>query len=86
MIPYPPNFNKTAARIMEPSRGASTWAFGNHKCMKYIGSFTKNASIKNITILKFIIIINVIINVGLFFKIIILINRGSEAVIVYNRR
>lgn len=31
MIPYPPNFSKMAARIIDPSKGASTWAFGNHK-------------------------------------------------------
>lgn len=41
--PYPPNFNKTAARIIEPATGASTWAFGNHKCTINIGIFTTKA-------------------------------------------
>ena len=25
-LPYPPSFSRTAARIMEPAMGASTWA------------------------------------------------------------
>lgn len=29
--PYPPNFSKTPAKIIEPETGASTWALGNHK-------------------------------------------------------
>ena len=29
--PYPPNFSRTPAKIIEPATGASTWAFGNHK-------------------------------------------------------
>ena len=32
ITPYPPIFNKIAAKIIEPIVGASTWAFGNHKC------------------------------------------------------
>lgn len=32
IIPYPPSFNKIAARIMEPAMGASTWALGSHRC------------------------------------------------------
>ena len=28
-LPYPPSFSRTAARIMEPEMGASTWAFGS---------------------------------------------------------
>lgn len=28
---------------MEPATGASTWAFGNHKCTPYRGIFTKKA-------------------------------------------
>lgn len=31
IIPYPPSFNKTAARTIEPAIGASTWALGNHR-------------------------------------------------------
>ena len=35
--PYPPNFNKIPAKIIDPATGASTWALGNHRCVKYIG-------------------------------------------------
>jgi len=45
--PYKPNFNKTAANIIEPKTGASTWAFANHKCKPYIGTFTKKHKIQN---------------------------------------
>jgi len=44
-IPIPPNFNNTAAKIIEPPRGASTCAFGNHKWKKNIGNFTRKAKI-----------------------------------------
>lgn len=44
-IPIPPNFNKTAARIIEPPNGASTCALGNHKWKKNIGNLTRNAKI-----------------------------------------
>jgi len=40
--PYPPSFNKIPARIIDPARGASTWALGNHRCKKKIGNFTMN--------------------------------------------
>lgn len=42
-IPYPPNFNKTAARTIDPATGASTCALGSHKCTVNMGSFTKKA-------------------------------------------
>lgn len=42
-IPNPPNFKRMAARIIEPATGASTWAFGSHKWVRNIGSFTKKA-------------------------------------------
>lgn len=29
--PYDPSFSKIAASTIEPSIGASTWAFGNHR-------------------------------------------------------
>lgn len=29
IIPYPPNFNRIPARIIDPAIGASTWALGN---------------------------------------------------------
>lgn len=44
-IPNPPSFNKIAARSMDPKTGASTWALGSHRCIVYIGNFTKNTSI-----------------------------------------
>jgi len=44
-IPYPPNFSKIAARIIDPATGASTCAFGSHKCTENRGSFTINAVI-----------------------------------------
>lgn len=40
--PYPPNLSRMAASTIDPAIGASTWAFGNHKCVVNIGSFTKN--------------------------------------------
>jgi len=43
--PYPPNFNKTPAKIIDPETGASTWALGSHKWKKYTGNFTKKAKI-----------------------------------------
>lgn len=32
-----------AARTIEPATGASTWAFGSHRCIPYRGIFTKKA-------------------------------------------
>lgn len=32
MMPYPPSFNRIAARTIEPAIGASTWAFGSQRC------------------------------------------------------
>lgn len=57
IIPYPPSFKRIAARIMDPSKGASTWAFGSHKWIRYMGILIKNANIINIIIEHFIIII-----------------------------
>jgi len=31
-----------AARIIDPAIGASTWAFGSHKCVENMGNFTIN--------------------------------------------
>jgi len=45
-IPYPPNFNKTPARIIDPATGASTWALGNHRWPIKTGIFTKKANTK----------------------------------------
>lgn len=36
-MPYPPSFSSTAARIIDPAIGASTCAFGSHKCNPYRG-------------------------------------------------
>jgi hypothetical protein len=46
--PYPPIFNNTAARIIEPPTGASTWALGSHRWAKYTGNFTKKAVVKKV--------------------------------------
>ena len=46
--PYPPNFKRNAAKITEPTVGASTWASGSHMCKGNIGNFT--AKPKNISI------------------------------------
>lgn len=32
IIPYPPSFSRIAASTMDPAIGASTWAFGSHRC------------------------------------------------------
>lgn len=45
IIPYPPNFNKIAAKTIDPITGASTWALGNHKCPKKIGNLIKKAAL-----------------------------------------
>jgi len=42
IIPYPPNFRRIAASTIDPAIGASTCAFGSHKCIVNMGSFTKN--------------------------------------------
>ena len=43
IIPYPPNFRRMAARIIDPAIGASTWALGSHRWIPYIGIFTRKA-------------------------------------------
>jgi hypothetical protein len=40
--PYPPNFKSNAAKIIEPATGASTCAFGSHKCTRKSGYLTIN--------------------------------------------
>lgn len=42
-IPYPPNFNKTPAKIIDPATGASTCAFGSQRWTKYIGNLMTKA-------------------------------------------
>lgn len=82
--PQLPNFSKIAAKIIDPSRGASTCAFGNHKWVKNIGDFTKNAAV--IGIIKFRLFKSkIVIKNDLLKGIkIIIINNGREAKIVYN--
>ena len=38
--PYPPIFNRMAARMTEPAVGASTWASGSQVWTGHIGIFT----------------------------------------------
>lgn len=45
MIPYPPSLSSVPASTIEPAIGASTWAFGNHRCRQYIGILTRNAKL-----------------------------------------
>lgn len=52
--PYPPSFNRIAARIMDPARGASTCALGSHKWRENIGSFTRKA-MDSIKVLRFLL-------------------------------
>lgn len=40
IAPNPPNFNIIAAKIIDPSTGAWTWALGNHKWKEKMGSLT----------------------------------------------
>jgi len=89
MIPYPPNFSKIAAKIIDPAIGASTWALGNHKCVENIGSFT-NIPINKINHIMFdLISVGVNINIENIRDIelcciyINIINIGRDAVIVY---
>ena len=42
-MPYPPNFRRIPARIIDPATGASTWALGSHRWVRNIGIFTRNA-------------------------------------------
>lgn len=64
-IPYPPNFRRIAARIIDPATGASTCAFGNHKCTENNGSFTINAVIIISHVNEFIDLSGIIICSGI---------------------
>lgn len=44
IMPYPPSLRRIPARIIDPATGASTWAFGSHRWVVYIGIFTRNAA------------------------------------------
>lgn len=52
VIPYPPSFRRIAASTIDPAMGASTCAFGNHRCTENIGSFTRNPLIRNSIIME----------------------------------
>lgn len=89
ITPYPPSFNNTAAKIIDPTTGASTCALGSHRCPKKIGSFTKNAVINlkvTIALKAFeFILYNHCLKKKIFLKITLLTknnNNGIEAVIV----
>lgn len=81
IIPYPPSFRRIAAKTIDPSKGASTWALGSHRWVMNIGIFTKNANIIKIIIEYFNISILAKWK-DIFIHKIILIKRGSDAVIV----
>lgn len=80
--PYPPSFKSTAARIIDPSKGASTWALGSHKCVINIGIFTRKAINKIKWNLKWNIDMKAQKKDKLFFINIIQISKGREAVMV----
>lgn len=91
--PYPPSFNRIAARTIDPAIGASTCAFGSHKCVENIGSFTRNpisVISQKIELIEKkcgkIISDGILIIEWLEYKYIEqnIINIGSEAVIVYS--
>lgn len=91
--PYLPSLRRMAARIIDPATGASTWAFGSHRCVKYMGIFTINAMI---VMVHHTLVIRVSISVlllkiidaecFLFMIIIRLTRRGRDAVMVYIMR
>lgn len=45
IMPYPPNFSKIPARIIEPATGASTWALGSQRWVINKGVLTRKAII-----------------------------------------
>ena len=64
-IPYPPSLSKMAARIIDPATGASTCAFGSHRCTENSGSFTINAVIIINRVNEFIELIGIVICSGI---------------------
>lgn len=84
--PYPPSFNRILAKIIDPAAGASTWALGSHKCVKYIGILTKNAIVKAILknvddFINWYGIKNMVVPI-VWWRSIILASKGKEAVTV----
>lgn len=43
--PYLPSFKRTPASTIDPATGASTWALGSQRWVKYKGVFTRKAPI-----------------------------------------
>lgn len=64
-MPYPPNFSRMAARIIDPATGASTCALGSHKCTENSGNFTINAVIIISHVKEFIELIGSVICSGI---------------------
>lgn len=84
--PYPPNFNRIPARIIDPPTGASTWALGSHWWTKYIGNFTRKAITEKIlksgillTNLILTIRKNIELDIPIWIIITIVNNNGREA-------
>jgi len=81
-IPYPPNFKRTPARIIEPDTGASTCALGSQRWTIYIGNFTKKArtliSQRNLGVSSLEIILILIVSLQLTLNK-IEISKGKEA-------
>lgn len=50
-----------AARTIEPAIGASTWAFGSHRCTENSGSLAINAAVQQIAIMDELNGVNVVI-------------------------
>lgn len=92
--PYLPSFSSSPAKIIDPATGASTWAFGSHRCTKYRGIFTINAPTKTSIIssgIFFIMCGATVINLNIlclfvFIVVEIIISSGRLAVIVYIMR
>lgn len=88
ITPYPPNFSRIAAKIIDPAIGASTWAFGSHKWTMNMGSFTKNPltrKIENKVLVNGIdsVIVNIFVDRDHIYIMKNISNIGKEAAIVY---
>lgn len=85
------------ARIILPATGASTWALGSHRCVRYIGILTKKASKQNNHHVSWSIGVELIegetsvghiifvVSISLFMRR-ILVRSGRDAVVVYSMR
>lgn len=88
IIPYPPNFRRIAARIIDPAIGASTWAFGSHRCVINIGSLTRNPpiiKIENIVLLDGMnsVSVNMFVDIDHVYRRKNMRSIGKDAAIVY---